>query len=95
MTDLQSITPKGKYKNIAGVKFSRLLALYPSGRTRNNTYVWACKCDCGNITNVFSGNLIRGTTKSCGCLRNEMSANRCKIDKKIHGFSGKVREGKR
>jgi len=28
-----------------------------------------CLCDCGNITSVFLGNLVRGTTTSCGCLR--------------------------
>lgn len=34
----------------------------------NNQWKWHCVCDCGNTTYVFSGNLISGNTKSCGCL---------------------------
>ena len=30
-----------------------------------------CRCDCGNVVNVFWGNVRRGFTKSCGCLRRE------------------------
>lgn len=31
-------------------------------------WVWLCKCDCGNETNVQAGNLCSGNTTSCGCL---------------------------
>ena len=31
-----------------------------------------CICDCGNITTVYTSNLLRGATKSCGCLRKEV-----------------------
>ncbi len=31
-----------------------------------------CRCDCGVMTSVFWGNVRRGKTKSCGCLRREM-----------------------
>lgn len=30
-----------------------------------------CVCDCGNIGTIQSQNLTNGTSKSCGCLRNE------------------------
>jgi hypothetical protein len=30
---------------------------------------WLCRCDCGNETWVFAGNLNKGNTRSCGCLR--------------------------
>lgn len=30
---------------------------------------WTCKCECGNITYVRNSYLVRGLTKSCGCLR--------------------------
>ena len=30
---------------------------------------WLCKCDCGKSVLVASGNLNRGSTKSCGCIR--------------------------
>lgn len=31
-----------------------------------------CRCDCGNETIVWSFNLRRPNTRSCGCLRREM-----------------------
>ena len=30
---------------------------------------WHCKCDCGNEVDVFTENLRKGHTKSCGCLK--------------------------
>lgn len=37
---------------------------------RKHSYVlWQCLCDCGNVTTVISSNLVRGDTKSCGCLK--------------------------
>ena len=27
-----------------------------------------CRCDCGNITVVTTGNLVNRHSKSCGCL---------------------------
>ena len=41
---------------------------HPSG---NQTRLWECLCDCGNITYASSNHLKSGHTKSCGCLRNE------------------------
>jgi hypothetical protein len=35
---------------------------------------WQCVCSCGKSTIVFSNNLARGHTQSCGCLAKEMSA---------------------
>ena len=39
---------------------------------------WECKCSCGNDTPVYvtSYDLTHNHTKSCGCLRNELAANR-------------------
>lgn len=41
---------------------------------------WKCKCDCGNIIEANSSNLKRGTTKSCGCLRDKLTSERCLQD---------------
>lgn len=30
---------------------------------------WVCECACGNICRVIAANLVKGNTKSCGCLR--------------------------
>ena len=60
-------------------RFGRLVALTCESR-RNKSGVmcchWLCVCDCGAKTTVFSNNLRRGLTKSCGCLRAEVSAKR-------------------
>jgi hypothetical protein len=34
---------------------------------------WLCRCDCGTEKLVFIGNLTTGRSKSCGCLRQEIS----------------------
>lgn len=33
-------------------------------------------CTCGNVTEVAAWSLTRGTTKSCGCLRKELTGKR-------------------
>ncbi len=42
---------------------------------------WLCHCDCKKLTTVFATALKGGHTKSCGCLRRELSARR----KYVHG----------
>lgn len=63
-------------KDIRGERFGRLVALKrvdskvsDNGRRRS---VWLCKCDCGASKEVDLDSLLRGSTKSCGCLKNEM-----------------------
>jgi hypothetical protein len=46
-----------------GYKYNHLT---PISKNKN---VYECICDCGKITHVFSNNLLRGHTKSCGCIR--------------------------
>ena len=44
---------------------------------------WLCKCDCGNLVVVQSQSLIKGLTKSCGCLAKEITS---KIKKKYNTY---------
>lgn len=39
--------------------------------TRPGASIWECVCDCGATALVTGGNLTRGITRSCGCLRKE------------------------
>ena len=55
--------------DLAGRKFGRLLVLGDSSRRCGTNVLWRCLCDCGNITEIRTGNLRNGNTKSCGCLR--------------------------
>lgn len=58
-------------KDITGMRFGRLIALSIAGRDTFGRVTWFCQCDCGKKITVFSSNLVRGNTKSCGCLREE------------------------
>lgn len=58
----------GKPIDVTGQRFGLLVAIKPtSQRSSNSSVIWECLCDCGNITYVALGNLIRGHTLSCGC----------------------------
>lgn len=54
--------------DLSGKKFGRLTAIDPTDKRVGNSVVWTCKCDCGKTCLVPSSYLIRGNTKSCGCL---------------------------
>lgn len=66
---------RAQRKNLIGVKFGRLLVIkfVSFGRHRAN---WDCLCDCGNKYVVSSTDLIRGKTKSCGCIKREKTGNK-------------------
>lgn len=37
---------------------------------------WRCRCDCGNERLVLGQNLVKGMSKSCGCLQRELLRER-------------------
>lgn len=49
--------------NLVGRRFGRLLVV-----ERDPPHKWVCKCDCGSVVRVFSQNLRRDHTQSCGCI---------------------------
>lgn len=61
--------------DLTGKRFGRLTVICraPGGGRMTR---WKCICDCGNETTVFSSNLRRGFTQSCGCYRRECEINR-------------------
>lgn len=67
-----------KVKNLIGQRFGRLLVTNEAAkrRTKGGTSVrmWICKCDCGNITILSTGNLTSGNTKSCGCYKKDRNS---------------------
>ena len=55
--------------DLSGKRFGRLEVIQDSGkRTKHRQIIWTCKCNCGTILEVSSGNLRSGNTLSCGCL---------------------------
>lgn len=63
--------------DLTGQKFNRLLVLQ-RGKNIGRQTAWICKCDCGNKVLVRGADLKNGHTKSCGCFKNEKTAQRNK-----------------
>ncbi len=64
-----------KLIDLTGQRFGRLKAISFSRRL-NKSSVWKCICDCGNTAEVYSHNLRRGTSTSCGCYQKENARSR-------------------
>jgi hypothetical protein len=64
-------TPKStRVHDLCGMRFGRLTVTEFAG-TKGAKRRWSCRCDCGNVREVITANLISGMTRSCGCWRVE------------------------
>lgn len=61
----------GKARDLTGNKFGRLSVIEFVGQRRTkggeSKRTWLCQCECGKKTTVDTGNLVKGSTTSCGC----------------------------
>jgi hypothetical protein len=77
-------------KTIVDQKFGKLLILNEyvkrSDNGRSVRYVEA-KCDCGNIKEIRKEKVVRGMTKSCGCLQYQMRKSLGIKRRKPYGIS--------
>lgn len=65
--------------DITNQKFGRLLVLgRAKSKTNNGNARWKCLCDCGNYVEADGYALRHGITRSCGCLRREISSKAAK-----------------
>lgn len=62
----------GKNIDFAGQRFNKLLVISKS----STAYKWVCMCDCGNKKEINIYSLLKGVTKSCGCLSIEKAKGR-------------------
>lgn len=60
-----------RYIDLTGKKFGRLTVLYILDEMKSKEHIWHCRCDCGNECDVIGVSLREGSTKSCGCLKQE------------------------
>lgn len=61
-------------KDITNQRFGKLTALKQTKKI-GKTYLWLCKCDCGEYCEKELQYLINGDTKSCGCLSSSFNEN--------------------
>ena len=70
--------------DITGQRFGRLVVIKRNGYRARRT-AWLCKCDCGKYVTATQNCLARGRTKSCGCLNDELRAQRASKAGKARG----------
>lgn len=67
---LKETTALRHFKDLTGQKIGRWTVL-EQAPNQNNCVMWKCRCECGEIRNVFASSLLSGTSKSCGCYKAE------------------------
>jgi hypothetical protein len=65
---------KGFYEDLSQKRFGKLLVIEYDGQNGRRRTIWKCQCDCGNIVSVSACHLKSGHTKSCGCVKKEISS---------------------
>lgn len=52
-----------KLQDISGKRMGRLIAIESTGKKVRGNYIWRFQCDCGNTTEIPSGNFNSGHTE--------------------------------
>lgn len=56
--------------DITNQRFGKLTAKKPTNkRTNDGRVIWICECDCGNIKEASTHDLLQKKVQSCGCMR--------------------------
>ena len=58
--------------NLIGQHYGRLSVIERAANSGAGQTRWLCRCTCGNEKVIFASAIVRGLTKSCGCLNNEV-----------------------
>lgn len=67
------------FRDLTGRHFGRWTVLklgQPQHRGKRTYRTWTCRCECGTVRDVSEQSLVKGVSRSCGCLRNERLAER-------------------
>lgn len=69
-------------RDLTNCQFGRLMVIKQAedyiDPNKHRASQWLCRCQCGNILIVTGRNLANGHTKSCGCLKTELTKIRNK-----------------
>lgn len=77
-------------EDIVGKRFGRLVVQSRGENDRTRAIRFNCICDCGSKKLIHKASLIRGATRSCGCIRKEMLA----VRSKTHGHTANGKSSK-
>lgn len=72
--------------SLVGQRFGRLTVIAPAASRRLGAQTkafWHCRCDCGVEIETSGPRLRRGDTRSCGCLKKDLTSAR----RRTHGAS--------
>lgn len=70
--------------DMTGQRFGRWTVLSQAGNNPGGGALWSAICDCGTERVVLGGDVRNGKSKSCGCLKDEVTGAR----RRTHGESG-------
>lgn len=62
-------------RNLSGLVFGRWVVLNFSHKVKKNSF-WTCRCECSSVRTISRGPLVNGSSKSCGCWRDEAASLR-------------------
>lgn len=62
--------------DLIGHRYGKLVAVRRVSGGKRGKSLWFCECDCGAKTIVVGTNLVRGLTRSCGCLNKAVTSER-------------------
>lgn len=68
-----------------GTKYGRLTSLGLVGADENGRRLTRFACECGNEVETLAKFVRRGTTKSCGCWKSDVAAQRATARNFVHG----------
>lgn len=72
-----------KLKDLTGQRFGRWSVTARAENTNKGQSQWLCVCDCGTVRVINTNNIRQGSSKSCGCLKDELTSARSKT----HGLT--------
>jgi hypothetical protein len=66
---------QANFHDLTGRQFGRWTVLGLAPDVRPGITRWLCRCQCGKERSVLGSSLPSGTSRSCGCLKNEIQGH--------------------
>jgi hypothetical protein len=60
--------------NLINMTFTRWTVINDADDDKNGKHAVIVKCRCGTVRCILAQNLLRGQSKSCGCLQKERAS---------------------